>query len=157
VALVALGASLTFESPRGARMLPAEAFFTIPGADPRRENVREPDEILTAISLPATTGRSAYASVTERAGFDWPLVSAAVALQIDGGVVGSARVVLGGVAPVPRRVAAAEQALAGRRLDQATADAAAEAGATGAQPLSDNGYKVQLLRTLLGRMLRSLA
>jgi len=156
--LAALGASLVLQSSRGTRTVPADQLFTIPGGDPRRENAREPDEILTAISLPAAPGvRSTYASVRERAAFDWPLVSTAVALRVEGGVVRSARIMLGAVATVPLRAAAAEQALIGRRLDDATAEAAANAAVAGAQPLSENGYKVELLRTLLRRTLRSLA
>jgi len=158
VGLAALGASLVLQSSRGTRTVPADQLFTIPGGDPRRENAREPDEILTAISLPAAPGvRSTYASVRERVAFDWPLVSTAVALRVEGGVVRSARIMLGAVATVPLRAAAAEQALIGRRLDDATAEAAANAAVTGAQPLSENGYKVELLRTLLRRTLRSLA
>jgi len=156
--LAALGASLVFQSGRGTRTVPADQFFTIPEKDPRRENAREPDEILTAISVPAAPGvRSTYASVRERAAFDWPLVSTAVVLRVEGGIVHEARIILGAVAAVPLRSAAAEQALLGRRLDDATAEAAANAAVTGAQPLSENGYKVELLRTLLRRTLRSLA
>jgi xanthine dehydrogenase YagS FAD-binding subunit len=156
--LAALGASLVFQSSRGTRTVPADQFFTIPGGDPRRENAREPDEILTAISVPAAPGvRSTYASVRERAAFDWPLVSTAVVLRVEGGVVRSARIMLGAVATVPLRSAAAEQALVGRRLDDPTAEAAANAAVTGARPLSENGYKVELLKILLRRTLRSLA
>jgi xanthine dehydrogenase YagS FAD-binding subunit len=156
--LAALGASLVFQSSRGTRTVPAEQLFTIPGGDPRRENAREPDEILTAISLPAAPGvRSTYASLREKTAFDWPLVSTAVALRVEGGVVRSARIILGAVATVPLRAAAAEQALIGRRLDDATAEAVANAAVAGAQPLSENGYKVELLKILLRRTLRSLA
>jgi xanthine dehydrogenase YagS FAD-binding subunit len=156
--LAALGASLVLQGSRGTRTVPADQLFTIPGGDPRRENAREPDEILTAISLPAAPGvRSTYASLREKTAFDWPLVSTAVALRVEGGVVRSARIILGAVATVPLRAAAAEQALIGRRLDDATAEAAANAAVAGAQPLSENGYKVELLKTLLRRTLRSLA
>ena len=156
--LTALGASLAFHGSRGTRTLPAERFFTIPGQDPQRENAREADEILTAISLPAVLGvRSTYASVREKAAFDWPLVSAAVGLRVEEGLVRDARIVLGAVATVPLRSAAAEQALLGRRLDDATAEAAANASVSGAQALSENGYKVDLLKILLRRTLRSLA
>jgi len=158
MALTALGASLVFQSSRGTRTVPADQFFTIPGGDPRRENAREPDEILTAINVPAAPGvRSTYTSVRQKAAFDWPLVSAAVALRVEGGIVREARIILGAVATVPLRSAAAEQALVGRRLDDHTAEAIANAAVTGAQPLSENGYKVELLRTLLRRTLRSLA
>jgi xanthine dehydrogenase YagS FAD-binding subunit len=156
--LMALGASLAFQSSRGTRTVPVEQFYTIPGHDPRRENAKAPDEILTAIHLPAASGlRSTYASVKEKAAFDWPLVSTAVALRAEGGVVREVRIVLGAVAPVPLRSAAAEKALIGRSLDEATIEAAANAALAGAQPLSDNGYKVELLKVLLRRTLRSLA
>lgn len=157
VPLVALDAALTFQSPRGTRTVPAEECFTIPDGDPQRENAREPDEILTSIVLPSTAARSMYASVTERAAFDWPLVSVAVALRMDGGVAREARVVLGAVSTTPRRSSGAEQALLGRPLDAPTMEAAAEAAAAGAQPLSENGYKVELLKTLVRRTLQSLA
>ena len=156
--LTALGASLVFQSSRGTRTVPAEQFFTIPGKDPRLENAKEPDEILTAIHVPAAPEvRSVYASVKEKAAFDWPLVSNAVALRVEGGIVRDARIVLGAVATVPLRSAAAEQVLLGARLEDATIEAAAGAAVKGAQPLSDNGYKVELLKTLLRRTLRSLA
>ena len=158
VALLALGASLVFEGPRGTRIVAAEQFFRIPDGDPRRENTRQTDEILTAIEVPAIPGqRSVYASVTERAGFDWPLVSTAVALAVEGGVVRRARVVLGAVATSPRRAVASEQAVIGKRLNEAAIDAAAQSAVEAAQPLSENGYKLELLKTLIRRTLRSLA
>lgn len=158
VALVALGASLTFASKQGMRTVPAERFFVLPSPDPRRENMLQPGEILSQITLPAAPAlRSTYASIRQRAAFDWPLVSAAVALRVEGGIVREARIVLGAVATLPLRSPAAERALAGRRLDDATLEAAAQAAVAGAQPLSDNGYKVELARTLLRRMLAATA
>jgi len=156
--LTALGASVVLQSSRGTRTVPADQLFTIPGKDPRLENVKSPDEILTAILVPAAPGvRSTYASVKEKAAFDWPLVSNAVALRVDGGVVRHARIILGAVAPVPLRSVVAEQALIGKGLDDTAIEAAANAAVAGAQPLSENGYKVELLKTLLRRTLKSLA
>jgi xanthine dehydrogenase YagS FAD-binding subunit len=156
--LTAHGASFAFQGSRGTRTVPAEQFFTIPGKDPQRENAKAPDEVLTSIHVPAAAGtRSVYASVKEKAAFDWPLVSTAVALRVDGGVVRQVRITLGAVAPVPLRSTAAEQALIGKHLDDATVEAAARAAVAGATPLSENGYKVELLTILLSRTLRSLA
>ena len=156
--LMAHGASFVFQGGRGTRTVPADQFFTIPGNDPRHDNAKAPDEILTSIHVLAAAGaRSVYASVKEKAAFDWPLVSTAVLLRADGGVVRQARIILGAVAPVPRRSAAAEQALIGKRLDDATAETAANAAAAGAHPLSENGYKVELLKVLVRRTLKSLA
>jgi xanthine dehydrogenase YagS FAD-binding subunit len=158
VALLAFGATFVLEGGKGARTVPAAEFFTPPSKDPERENQLLPEEILTEIRVPAAGGaRSAYADVRERAAFDWPLVSVAAALKIDGGVVREARVVLGAVAPTPWRSTKAEQALLGKALDDAAATAAARAAIFGAAPLSDNGYKVGLVQTVVRRTLMSLA
>jgi len=158
VALVALGASFVLEGKKGRRAVPAAEFFTPPTRDPERENLLEADEVLTEIQVPAAAGtRSAYDAVRERAAFDWPLVSMAAVLKIDGGLVREARVVLGAVAPMPWPSPKAEQALVGRALGPETAAAAARAAIIGAAPLSDNGFKVSLLQTLVRRTLLSLA
>jgi xanthine dehydrogenase YagS FAD-binding subunit len=158
VALVAYGASFTLEGAQGARSVPAGEFFVGPQKDAARENVLEPGEVLTAIRVPAAAGWvSTYDEVRERAAFDWPLVSAAIALRLEAGSVREARVVLGAVAPIPWRSARAEQALTGRALDEAGAVACARAASVGALPLSDNGYKVGLVQTLVRRTLLSLA
>jgi xanthine dehydrogenase YagS FAD-binding subunit len=158
VALVAYGASFVLEGKKGPRTVAADEFFVPPAKDPERENGIAPDEVLTEIRIPSAAGvKSAYLEIRERAAFDWPLVAAAIALKADGGVVKEARVVLGAVAPVPWRSTRTEQALAGKKLDDATIVAAARAATVGAQPLSDNGYKVGLVQTLVRRMLTALA
>jgi xanthine dehydrogenase YagS FAD-binding subunit len=157
VALLALGASFVLEGPQGTRTVPAAEFFTPPSHDAERENQLAPGELLLEIAVPGAHSRSTYDEVRERAAFDWPLVSVAAALRLEGGTVRDARIVLGAVAPVPWRVPRAEQALTGKPLDDASATAAAGAAAFGAAPLSDNGYKVGLVRTLVRRTLLSLA
>jgi xanthine dehydrogenase YagS FAD-binding subunit len=157
VALMAHRAAFLVEGPKGTRAVPADEFFVLPEKDPTRENVLKPDEILLAIVLPKAAPKSAYAEVRERAGFDWPLVSAAVALTVEGGVVADARVVLGQVAPIPWRSAAAEKALRGKPVTAASAEAAGRAAVIGAEPMSDNGYKVELTATLVRRVVASLA
>jgi xanthine dehydrogenase YagS FAD-binding subunit len=158
VPLVALGASFVLEGAHGSRTVPASEFFTSPARDPERENQLRAGEILTEIRVPAAAGmRSVYQDLRERAAFDWPLVSAAVAIRAEGGVVREARVVLGAVAPVPWRSTKAEQALVGKPLDEAAATTAARAAVFGAVPLSENGYKVGLVQTLVRRALMSIA
>jgi xanthine dehydrogenase YagS FAD-binding subunit len=101
--------------------------------------------------------RSAYYEIRERADFDWPLVANAIALKVEGGVIRGARVVLGAVATIPWRSAPAEKALVGKRLGPDAAEAAGKAAVEGAQPMSDNGYKVDLVTTLVRRTVASLA
>ena len=158
VPLVAYGASFVVDGPKGGHVVPAGDFFLLPAQDPTRENVLQPDELLKEIRVPSAAGwKSAYYEVRERAAFDWPLVSAAIAIKASGGVVKEARVVLGQVATIPWRSAAAEKALVGKALGAASAEAAGKAAVEGAQPMSDNGYKVDLLATLVRRTVASLA
>jgi len=166
VALVAYGASLLIEGAAGVRSVPAEQFFVLPAKDLLHENTLQPGEILTEIRVPAGAGegahagkawRSSYYEIRERADFDWPLVSAAIALRSEAGVVTDARVVLGQVATIPWRSLPTERVLVGRRLDAATAEAAGRAAVTGAVPMSGNGYKVDLVTTLVRRIVASLA
>jgi len=158
VPLVAYGASFVLDGPKGGRVVAAADFFQLPAQDPTRENVLEPGELLKEISVPSAAGwKSAYFEVRERAAFDWPLVSAAIALKVSAGVVREARVVLGQVATIPWRSAAAEKALVGKAVGAASAEAAGKAAVEGAQPMSDNGYKVDLVATLVRRTVESLA
>jgi xanthine dehydrogenase YagS FAD-binding subunit len=158
VALVAHRAAFVVEGPKGPRAVPAEEFFVLPEKDPTRENVLKPDEILLTIKVPpAAKVKSAYAEIRERAGFDWPLVSAAVTLRVEDGIAVEARVVLGQVATIPWRSTAAEKALLGKPVNPSTAEAAGRAAVSGAEPMSDNGYKVELTATLVRRVVASLA
>jgi xanthine dehydrogenase YagS FAD-binding subunit len=158
IPLVAYGASFVLEGPEGTRTVAAGDFFALPSVDPERENTLKDGEILTEIRVPATGGaRSAYAEVRERAGFDWPVVSTAVSLEVDGSSVKGARVVLGHVATIPWRATKAEEALVGRSLGAASAEAAGRAAADGAEPMTHNGYKVDLVTALVGRVVASLA
>ncbi len=157
VALVALGASFMLDGPKGVRAIAASEFFQLPAKNPQTENVIQVGEILTEIRVPASMGKSVYDEVRERQAFDWPLVSMAAAVRVDAGVVRDARVVLGAVAPIPWRSNRAEAALMGKPLNEATLQDAARAAIVGAAPLSDNGYKVGLVQTLVRRTLAKLA
>jgi xanthine dehydrogenase YagS FAD-binding subunit len=158
VPLVAYGASFVLDGPKGARTVPASEFFVLPEKDPTRENVLQTGELLLEIRVPPAKGwRSAYYEVRERAAFDWPLVSAAIAIKAEGGLVKDARVVLGQVAPIPWRSAAAEKALVGKPVGAASAEAAGKAAVEGAEPMTENGYKVDLVTTLVRRTVATLA
>ena len=85
------------------------------------------------------------------------LVSAAVVLDMDGETCREARIVLGGVAPVPWRVPAAEQLLVGQTVTEELAQSVGAAAVVGARPLSKNAYKVPLIRAVVARTVLSLA
>jgi xanthine dehydrogenase YagS FAD-binding subunit len=158
--LVALGAEATLASKSGTRTVPLEKYFTLPDEGAvTRETVLRPDEILTDVSfpLPPAGARSTYVKFKERGSYDFALAAVALTLTIDGGVVRDARLVLGGVAPVPWRVERAEKALIGQKPDAATARSAADLALANADPLEHNGYKVPLAKALVARAVAALA
>jgi xanthine dehydrogenase YagS FAD-binding subunit len=151
--LIALDAKVTLHGPSGQREVELSKFYTTPNSEDEREYVIKPNEVLTEITVPASGAKTATYEIREKEGLDWPLVAAAVALQMDGNTVKSARVVLGHVAPVPWPSPEAEEALNGKELTEEAADAAGKAAVSKATPLSQNGYKVQLARVAVKRAL----
>lgn len=152
-ALVALGATVRIAGGSGERSVPAGEFFATPKSDADRETVLRPNEIVTHVVVPAGETANATYEVRQKEALDWPLATASVAVKLSGGKVESARVVLGHVAPVPWRAAAAEKALVGKSITEQTAAEAGKAAAAGAKPLSKNGYKVQLASVATKRAL----
>src|SRR4029077_4303914 len=155
-ALVALDASFRIAGPAGDRTVPSAQFFALPSVDAARENVLHDDELLADITLPAPAPgmRSAYHKVMYREAWTHALVSAAVVAQMDNGVCRTARVVLGGVAPIPWRLQAVEAMLAGQRITPELAAKAGEKAVEGARPLQKNRYKVPMTQALVARALQ---
>jgi xanthine dehydrogenase YagS FAD-binding subunit len=150
-ALMALGAAVHIEGPRGTRTVPMDEFHVLPSTDIMKETVLETNEIVTHIELPAPASalRSSYRKVKERGSWDFALAGVALALQFSSNRVSQGRVVLSGVAPVPWRSREAEAVITGQRLDAGTASRAAEATLRTARPLAHNGYKIPLVRGLI--------
>ncbi len=158
-ALVALDANFRIVGPSGERTLSGADFFVLPRDDAEHENVLADDELLVSVGIPAGGDglRSTYHKVMDRDAWTHALVSAAVALDMDGEICRKARIVLGGVAPVPWRVSAAEQLLVGQTVTEELAQSVGAAAVVGARPLSKNAYKVPLIRTVVARTVLSLA
>ena len=161
VALSALDARVQTAGPNGERDLALGDFFAGPGRDLLRENVLEPGELVTRITLPDDAPeRSVYLKVRERESGDFALVSVAAALTLDGdspnAVISKARVALGGVAPVPYRATEVEDHLAGRVASEVDPAEAASLALPNAMPLPHNGYKLPMVRNTLKRALASL-
>jgi xanthine dehydrogenase YagS FAD-binding subunit len=158
-ALVALDARFRVTGPAGDRTISAADFFALPKVNAARENVLAPAEVLASIHLPkAARGvRSTYHKVLDREAWTHAVVSAAIVLDMDGQICRSARVVLGGVAPIPWRLPKVEAMLAGQRITPELAAKAGEAAVEGANPLAKNGYKIPLTKAVVSRTLLSLA
>ena len=154
-ALLALGATFRIVGPKGERRMPAAEFFVLPRENAATENVLADDELLVSIDIPAAGPgtRSRYHKVLDREAWTHAVVSAAVVLQMNGQTCESARVVLGGVAPIPWRLPAVEQMLAGQRITEELASQAAEASISGARAMSKNAYKLPLTTGVVRRTL----
>ncbi|TMF27261.1 MAG: xanthine dehydrogenase family protein subunit M [Chloroflexi bacterium] len=157
-ALVAYDAEISLASSRGRRHMKLADLFVAPHGRERREHALRPGELITEIRIPeaALARKGTYQKAMDRKAWSFALVSVAAAARIERGVARDVRVVLGGIAPIPWRVAAAEKGLEGSELDEAACADAAERVLAGATPLRDNGYKLTLARELVRRALRSL-
>lgn len=146
IALTAMDASIDTQSPRGLRSIPVADLHRLPEQSPNRETILAPDELILRIRVPAVSyaRASTYHKIRDRESYAFALVSAAVALRIDGGRVGLAHIALGGVATRPWRVPAAEAALVGQRLTSALALDVGHAAFDGAAPGLHNAFKIEL-------------
>jgi xanthine dehydrogenase YagS FAD-binding subunit len=152
VPAVALGARFRVVGPAGEREIPAGEYYLAPDRNLFGETALAPNEILTHMVLPAPgAAKNATYEVRYKQSHDWPLATASVALTMSGQAIRSARIVMGAVAPIPWRSAAAETAIAGKPLTEETAMIAADAAIQGAKPMSLNGYKIQIARTAVKR------
>src|SRR5688572_3458281 len=153
VALVALDASVDVRGASGQRTVSLIDFHKLPGDTPHVETVLEPGEVIAAITVPANPAarRSHYLKVRDRASFEFAVVSAAVALDMDGDRIRTARVALGGVGTKPWRVPQVEAALAGASLDSTALQQAAALAAEGAQGRGHNDFKIELMQRAIVR------
>jgi len=151
--LIAVDAGASIEGPGGSRDVALESFFIGPDTVPTRENILEPGEVLTNVTVPAlpSAWRGAYFKARERTAGDFPIVSLALGYELRDGRMTHVRLVLGGVAPTPRRVRDAEAALEGEAPGETVAAVAADAALGGAAPLQHNAFKLDLARALITR------
>lgn len=154
-ALVALDASVAITSTRGDRVVLVADLLRTPAPEQRIEHQLAADELITEIRLPPQPEGSggAYLKVMERAAWSFALASAAAQVATQDGKITHARLVLGSVAAVPWRAEAAERVVTGQELTQDLASRAAALAVADGHPLSNNAYKVRLVRELARRTL----
>jgi xanthine dehydrogenase YagS FAD-binding subunit len=145
VAMRVLDASIETARPDGqARTIPIADFHRLPEGTPQIENALQPGELITAVTLPTPAGGThVYRKVRDRASYAFALVSVAAIVHEDG----SGRVALGGVAPKPWRSADAEAEL------PHGAKAVTDKLLAGAQPTSENAFKLALAERTLAAVL----
>lgn len=159
VALAALGATIHVDGPGGPRAIAFDDFHKLPGDTPHIETALRPNELITAVELPALpfASRSLYRKVRDRASYAFALVSVAATLQIEDGRIRNARLALGGVAPKPWRAFAAERALVGAEASEESFLRAAEAEVANARSYRDNHFKIDLAKRTIVSALNELA
>lgn len=153
VALVALDAEIDVRSLSNERRLPLRELYKLPGSTPHIETVLEPGEVITAISVPssAEARRSHYLKVRDRASFEFAVVSAAVALDVDQGRIRRARIAVGGVGTMPWRLTRVEDAMVGSALEPPALARAAALAAEGARGWGHNDFKIPLMQRAIVR------
>ncbi|WP_392891607.1 FAD binding domain-containing protein [Pseudomonas migulae] len=159
VALAALEARVHVQGRDGARIIEFAEFHRLPGDAPEQDNQLADDELITAIELPAAgfSAHSHYLKIRDRASYAFALVSVAAALDMNGPIIGEARLALGGVAHKPWRDQNVESWLVGKAASVETFTAAADAMLQNAEPLEHNAFKVQLAHRAIIRALSDAA
>ncbi len=158
VALAALDAVVQLQGPNGARSLPITEFHRLPGDTPNLDTNLQTGELITSIDLPALPlgTRCHYLKIRDRSSYAFALVSVAAIVELDeSGAMRDVRVALGGVAHKPWRAARAEQALRGKKPEDATLRAAAEQELHDAKPYQHNAFKVELAKRSIVKALRT--
>jgi xanthine dehydrogenase YagS FAD-binding subunit len=145
VAMQLLDASVeTVQPDGGTRTIPIADFHRLPGTTPHIEHALQPGELITGVTLPRPSGGvHVYRKVRDRASYAFALVSVAVIVQADG----SGRVALGGVAPKPWRMPAADASM------PRGATAVAEQLLAGARPSAESAFKLPLVQRTLASVL----
>jgi xanthine dehydrogenase YagS FAD-binding subunit len=159
VALAALDAKVHVMGTEGARTIPIADFHRLPGDTPQRDTNLEPNEIVTAVELPARgfAANYSYLKIRDRLSYAFALVSVAAALELEGETIKEARLALGGVAHKPWRDSAAETALRGQVVSQATFTRAAAVLLRDAKGFEHNAFKIDLARRAIVRALTQAA
>lgn len=159
VALAALEATVHAAGPAGARAIAFADFHRLPENTPQRDTNLEPNEIVTAIELPARgfTANYTYLKIRDRLSYAFALVSVAAALEFEGATIKEARLVLGGVAHKPWRDASAEATLRGQKAEGPAFARAADVLLRDARGFEHSTFKIDLARRAIVRALTQAA
>jgi xanthine dehydrogenase YagS FAD-binding subunit len=159
VALAALDAKVHVARPAGTRTIAFADFHRLPGDTPQRDTNLQPDELVTAVELPAQgfAANYTYLKIRDRLSYAFALVSVAAALELEGNTIKEARLALGGVAHKPWRDPSAEAALHGQPANEATFARAADVLLHDAKGYEHNTFKIDLARRAVVRALTQAA
>lgn len=148
VALTALEASIHISGKAGTRVLPIGEFFLKPATTPQRENLLEPGDLITHVTLPppAPGSRSVYLKLRDRASYEFALASAAIVATVKKGQLSYVRIALGGVGTVPWRAIEAEELLLHKEPTAENFRRGAEVALQHARAQTQNAFKIELAK-----------
>ena len=156
IALAALDAKVIVRRGKEDVTLTIPEFYAKAWDNPQAHHSLASTDLILRVEIPNAGRKSAYLQISEKASFDWALVSCAAAAKVDGRKLSQVRIVLGSVSPVPHQIPAANELLDGKELDDALASRAADAILKDAAPFAHNGYKVPIAHALVRRTLKQL-
>lgn len=158
-ALISLDARVVIATSVGEKTVPLAEFYTLPRQNVRQENILGADEVLKEILLPLPKSgtKSSYLKLKERGTWDFAVVSVAISGEISNGAFQGIRIVCGGVAPIPWRLTKAESFIAGKLVSEGMLRQAVQEELKEARPLSENGYKLDLLEAAVYRAAMSIS
>jgi xanthine dehydrogenase YagS FAD-binding subunit len=156
-AMIALDATVYIVGRSGPRQIAFAQLHKAPGATPQIETILAEGELISGFSIPGRWPRSVYLKARDRQSYEFALASAAVALDLQDGIVRDVRIAIGGVATVPWRAREAEVLLKGQHFDEALAQRAGEAAMAGAVARKHNGFKIALAQRMVARALQQAA
>ncbi|HRX94347.1 MAG TPA: FAD binding domain-containing protein, partial [Chitinophagaceae bacterium] len=145
VALAALDATVMVSSSKGERKIPFTDFHRLPGDIPEKDNNLQPGELITAIHVPVNSfNKNHYLKIRDRASYAFALVSVAVALKVNGNIIQSARLAMGGVAHKPWRLKQAEEMLTGSAIHDLSFAKLTDNIMQDAKTYEHNAFKIKL-------------
>ncbi|HUJ08964.1 MAG TPA: FAD binding domain-containing protein [Verrucomicrobiae bacterium] len=156
VALAALDAKVIIRRGKDEVPLTISELYAKAWDNPEAHHSLGPTDLILRVEVPEAGRKSAYRQISEKSSFDWALVSCAAAAKVQGRKLSQVRIVLGAVSPVPYQVAAANELLEGKELDDTLIDQANQAILKDATPFAHNGFKIPIAEALVRRTLHQL-
>jgi xanthine dehydrogenase YagS FAD-binding subunit len=156
IALVALDSTVLVTGPKGNRRIPFENFHRLPGDLPQKDNTLERGELIVAVEIPDNQLKKHvhYLKVRDRSSYAFALVSAAVAVDLQGDTIKDVRLAMGGVAHKPWRLMEAESFLKGKPASEANFREAAALAMKDAKGYGHNNFKLKLAPNTLVEALK---
>lgn len=153
------GSVVITDAKMKTKEVPISEFFVLPEEDISKENILEPNDLITEIRLPKPSRgtKTYYTKEVQRESYDWSLADVAMVAEMNGNKCESITIVLGSAAPTPIRATDAELMVTGKTINEDIAENAAKAAMEKANPLRMNSYKVPLFESAIKKGLLKLS